>query len=73
MSEGSGEIIVKGGSVHLTFDSTLYQKDPNDPNTHKNDIRKVTRVQVEDENGRSLYDSGANDQGLKWKITVSTK
>ena len=73
MGEGSGEIIIKGGSVHLSFDSGLYQKDPADPGTRKHHGRKITRVRVEDENGSSLYDSGHNDSGLKWKVTVSTK
>jgi hypothetical protein len=73
MSEGSGEIIIKGGSVHVHFDSSLYQRDPSDPGTHRHHSRKITRVRVEDENGSSLYDSGNNDSGLKWKVTVSTK
>jgi hypothetical protein len=73
MGEGSGEIIIKGGSVHVNFDSSLYQKDPNDPGSHKHHGRKITRVRVEDEKGNSLYDSGSNDDGLKWTVTVSTK
>lgn len=72
MGDGGGDIIIKGTSVQVTFDSDIYQKDPNDPGSYKNDTRKITRVRVEDENGRSLYDSGDND-GLKWTITVSTK
>jgi hypothetical protein len=35
--------------------------------------RKITRVRVEEENGKNLYDSAPNDGGLKWKITVSTR
>jgi hypothetical protein len=72
MGDGGGDIIIKGSSVHLSFDSDIYQKDPADPGSYKNDTRKITRVRVEDETGKSLYDSGDND-GLKWKITVSTK
>ena len=72
MADG-GDIIIKGGSVHVSFDSALYQKDPGDPGTHKHHTRKITRVRVEDENGKSLYDSGHYDDGLKWKVTVSTK
>jgi hypothetical protein len=73
MGDGGGDIIIKGGSVHVSFDSNVYQKDPDDPGTHKHPGRKITRVRVEDENGKDLYDSGHNDGGLKWKVTVSTK
>jgi hypothetical protein len=73
MGDGGGDIIIKGSSVHVSFDSGLYQKDPDDPGSHKHQTRKITRVRVEDENGKSQYDSGHNDNGLKWKITVSTK
>lgn len=72
MSETGTDIIIKGGSVQLNFDGTLYQKDVNDPKKHKHDGRKITRVQVEDESGKSLFDSSTNDKGLKWTITVST-
>jgi hypothetical protein len=73
MGDGGTDIIIKGSSVHVNFDSSLYQKDPNDPKSHKHDDRKITRVRVEDENGESLYDSETNEDGLKWTITVSTK
>jgi hypothetical protein len=74
MSEEGGVIIIKGGSVHLSFDGTLYQKVSDDPIVHKHDDRKITRVQVENEDGKFLYDSGQeNLDGLKWTITVTTK
>lgn len=72
MSDGGGEIIIKGGSVELSFDGSLYQKASADPNSHKHATRKITRVQVEDENGKPQYDSGTDGGGLKWTITVST-
>lgn len=68
---GGGEIIIKGGSVQISFDGSLYQKS-SDPNTHKHQIRKITRVQVDDENGKSQFDSGSKKGGLKWTIKVST-
>jgi hypothetical protein len=72
MSEGSGEIIIKGGSVELTFDDGIYQKVPSDPGTYKNQDRQITRVVVVDEEGRVQFDSGAS-AGLRWRITVSSK
>lgn len=70
---GGGEIIIKGGSVEVSFDGTLYLKDTGDPKKHKHPSRKITRVQVADENGNSKFDSGPNNGGLKWTITVSTQ
>ena len=71
MGDGGGDIIIKGSSVHLNFDGNLYKKDPNDPSHHKDDNRKITRVRVEDQSGKSLFES-SDDSGLKCKITVST-
>ena len=73
MSDEGGVIIIKGGSVHLSFDGTLYQKVSDDPVVHKHDGRKITRVTVEDENERSLFDSDVNKDGLKWTISVYTE
>ena len=73
MAEEGGVIIVKGGSVQLYFDSSLYQRDSNDPTAHKHEGRKITRIKVEDENGQSLFDSEINKDGLRWTVTVSTE
>jgi hypothetical protein len=71
---GSGEIIIRGGSVKITFDGSLYVKETEeDPNNHKHPTRKITRVQVDDEAGKPRFDSGTDDGGgLQWTITVST-
>ena len=72
MSEGGGEIIIKGGSVQISFDGSLYLKESADPNSHTHQTRKITRVQVSDEGGASKFDSGTDKDGLKWTIRVST-
>jgi hypothetical protein len=69
---GSGDIIIKGGSVKISFDDSLYLKETPDPSSHKHQTRKITRVQVDDEEGKSRYDSGSDDSGLIWTIKVST-
>jgi hypothetical protein len=71
MPEGE-DIIIRGGSVELTFDDGLYIKDSIDPTKHKHPDRKIMRVQVADENGGSVFDSDINKDGLQWTITVST-
>jgi hypothetical protein len=73
MSDGGGEIIIKGGSVNVVFDESVYKKDPNDPKKHENANRKITKIVIVDENGGERFNSGDNQGGLKWTITVSTK
>ena len=70
---GSGDIIIKGGSVEISFDDSLYLKESADPSTHKHQTRKITRVQVSDESGASKFDSGTDKEGLMWTIKVSTE
>ncbi|MGH9872072.1 MAG: hypothetical protein ACRD9S_06350 [Pyrinomonadaceae bacterium] len=71
MGDGGGEIIIKGGSVEVTFDGSVYIKDQLDPSKHKAANRKITRIQVLDGGGGSLLDED-NKDGLPWTITVST-
>jgi hypothetical protein len=72
MGDTGTDIIIKGGSVEVSFNGTVYQKEPGDPKRHRNTDRRITRVRVEDENQQSLFDSDTNDEGLMWTITVST-
>jgi hypothetical protein len=70
---GAGDIIIKGGSVHVEFDPGIYKNDANvDPTIHKHTERKITRVLVKDDKGDPRYDSGTDGGGLQWMITVST-
>ena len=72
MGDGGGDIIIKGGSVELTFNEGIYQKVSTDPSTYRNPDRQITRVVVLDETGTVQLDSGAST-GLRWTITVSSK
>ena len=65
-----GEIIIKGGSVELEFDETVYPKDPRDPKKYKNGNKKITRVVI---TGDISFDSGDRPQGLKCKIQAICK
>jgi len=73
MADGGGDIIVKGGSVDVQFDDTIYKKNQNDPKKHENINRKITRIQVSDDHDVSVFDSGDNQGGLKWTVKISTK
>jgi hypothetical protein len=65
-----GDIIIKGGSVDLDYDESVYQKDPADPKSHKNSTRKITRVVIA---GDISYDSGDHPEGLRCTITTTCK
>ena len=69
-SDGTGDIIIKGGSVEVTFDSTGYTSAPGSKHEDKN--KKITKIVVHDDNGVEKF-SVADKGGLKWTVTVSTK
>jgi hypothetical protein len=64
-----GDIIIRGGSAELHFDSAHFEKDTNDSKKRKQDRARITRIEV----------SGAGDkdftktfpQGFKGTIRVS--
>lgn len=65
MSNGS-DIIIKGGSVELHYDESLYQKEGAGPRKHPG--KKIIRITVVDEYGKTQYDSEEKDDGYKWEI-----
>jgi len=72
-ADGGSEIIIKGGSVHVQFDSSGYVKDPGNSSKHNHAGKKITKIVVVDENGVEQCNSGDSPNGLKWTVTVSTK
>jgi len=73
MGDGSGDIIVKSESVDILFDDTIYKKNQGDPKQHGNPNRKITQIQIFDDKGGSVFDSGDHQGGLKWTVKVLTK
>lgn len=65
-----GDIIIKGGSVDLTYDDTYYPRDPENPNRHTNSNRKITRIVI---TGDVTYDSGEFPEGLKCEIKTTCR
>jgi hypothetical protein len=70
MSDGSGDIIIKAGSVNLIYDESVYPKDPRDPKSHLAATKKVTRIVI---TGEISFDSGDYPQGLQCQITTTCK
>ncbi|HLN97654.1 MAG TPA: hypothetical protein VK208_04265 [Pyrinomonadaceae bacterium] len=73
MGDGGADIIIKGGSVELDYDDTLYPKRPGDPKKHDNRDRRITNIRILDENGREVFNSGDHQGGLKWEVRVTTR
>ena len=57
MSDGGGDIIIKGGSCEIFFDDAVYDRDQNDPTrrVHQQNY-KITRIVItgDDEYGKSF-------------------
>lgn len=66
---GGNDIIIKGGSVELQFDETIYKK-TGDPKVRKGD-KKITQVVIS--GGGLTYDSGVHPDGVKCTIKVVCK
>ena len=69
-SNGSGDIIIKGASVHVQFDDAGYTKNGS---KHDHQNKKITKIVVVDGDGNEKCNSGDTPSGLKWKVTVTTK
>jgi hypothetical protein len=65
-----GDIIIKGSSVDIDYDESVYPKDPNDHKKHKNQNKKITRVLI---TGDISFDSGDHPNGLVCEITTFCK
>jgi hypothetical protein len=61
-----GDIIIKGGSVDIQYDDTLYVKEGQW--SHINLNKRITRITIVDEGGKTVFDSGVNASGLPWEI-----
>jgi len=69
-TDGGSEIIIKGGSVNVQFDSAGYTSAPGGKHEDKN--KKITQIVVHDDKGVERFII-ADKSGLKWTVTVSTE
>jgi hypothetical protein len=70
-SDGTGDIIIKGSSVHVEFDSAVYPAEPG--GKHGNNNRKITKIVVKDDKGNEKFSAADSKGGLKWTVTVFTE
>jgi hypothetical protein len=73
MAEGNGgDIIIKGGSVELEYDESVYPKDSGNSKMHRNQNKKIIKIQVLNELGVEQY-SREDPSGLKWEIRTTAR
>lgn len=66
-----GDIIIKGGSAEIHFNSEHFQKDNGDPQKRRHDGGKITRIEVSGTDGHDFSEDFA--AGFKGTIKVSYK
>lgn len=67
MSNGSTDIIIKGGSAEVHFDDSVYEQDPHDPSRYSNENKKIMRIVI---TGDLSFDSGSKTEGWQCEITA---
>jgi len=67
MSNGTADIIIKGGSAELYFDDDIYEQDPRNPTKHSNKDKKITRVVI---TGDLSFDSDKKAKGWPCEIKI---
>lgn len=68
MSNGTSDIIIKGGSAEVIFDDGIYKKDSQNPNRYENANKKIVRIRI---TGDITFDSGEDPDGYACEITAS--
>ena len=68
-SDGSGEIIIKGGSCEIHFDDGVLARDPTETKRrkHKHDTLKIKRIVI---TGNQSFDSNDIPGGFKGEIRI---
>jgi outer membrane lipoprotein-sorting protein len=61
-----GDIIIRGGSVDIQYDDSLYRKEGEW--SHINREKKMTKITIVNDKGVTVYDSGTNSGGLMWEV-----
>ncbi len=71
MADG-GDIIIRGGSVDLDYDDSVYPPESGHPKKHVARNKKIRQITVT-EGDTILYDSGDHPEGLLFTVSVFTK
>ena len=64
------DIIIRGGSVELEYDSSVYEESSADPRKRQNSGKKITRIVI---TGEINFDSGVHPEGVKCEVRASCR
>ncbi len=70
MSNGSGEIIIKGGSCQIYFDHEVFQRDESDPKMRSHGTLKIKQIMISGDEQFGDYDSGEHPTKFTGTIKV---
>jgi len=70
MSDGSGEIIIKGGSCEIYFDHDVFQSIANDPQGHKHSTLKIKQIIISGDNEFADHDTGEHPDKFTGTIKI---
>lgn len=70
MSDGSGEIIIKGGSCEIYFDHDVFQRDENDPRKRKHETLKIKQIIISGDSQFPDHDTGEHPNKFEGTVRI---
>ncbi len=70
MSDGSGEIIIKGGSCEISFDHHVFQAVEGDPKTHKHFTLNIKQITISGDDLFADHDTGEHPDKFKGTVRI---
>ena len=64
------DIIIRGGSVELEYDGSVYEQHPTESRKRQHSGKKITRIVI---SGDIKYDSEDHPEGLKCEVRISCR
>jgi hypothetical protein len=73
MSDGSGEIIIRGGSCEIYFDHDVFQLDENDYKKHKNVTLNIKQIIISGDSQFADHDTGEHPNKFQGTVKIICK
>lgn len=70
MSDGSGEIIIKGGSCEIYFDHDTFHRDENDPRKRKHPTLNIKQIIISGDSAFQNHDTGEHPNKFEGTIRI---
>lgn len=73
MSDGSGEIVIRGGSCEIYFDHDVFQQDGTDYKRHKNNTLNIKQITISGDSQFADHDTGEHPDKFRGTIRIICK